>query len=206
MQEYGLLALVLTRQRSAQIYETAPRNRWLDGGSQLPPMRFDAYESARRERLRGGTVYAPTGPTRVSRVVGAWRNRRDAKVESLGGLALFAGLTGRELREVARLVDTVELPSGHTFIREGESGREFFVIAEGTVDVSQNGQPLAQLGAGGWVGEIALISAIPRTATVATRTPTTLFVATERGFRQLVDGWRSIAAQIDQGLAERAAA
>jgi CRP/FNR family transcriptional regulator, cyclic AMP receptor protein len=203
MQEYGLLALLLTRQRSAQTHGIQARNSWLDGGSQLPPLRLDAYEAARIERLRG-----PGGqeqPGRVSRLLGAVRGR-DTKIESLRGLALFSSLSDRELREVAQLVDTVVLPSGHTFIREGESGREFFVIAEGTVSVSQQGRPLAELGPGGWVGEIALMSAIPRTATVATRTPAKLFVATEIGFRQLVRGWQSVAAQIDQGLAERAAA
>ncbi len=203
MQQFGLLALELTRQRSAQVHGARPRASWVDGGSQFPPMRFDAYEAARAERLRGYRGQEQTAPSRLSRVVGAFRDRRDGKIESLRGLGIFSGLSNRELKEVAQLVETVELPADYTFIREGETGRAFFVIAEGTVQVSQNGRQLAEIGPGGWVGEIALLSATPRTATVATSTPARLFVTTERGFRQLVDGWRTVGRQIELGLAER---
>src|SRR5689334_3512664 len=164
MQQFGLVALELTRQRSAQQYGPGARERRIDVG---------------------GNAYEPTGPARWSRLAAAFRSRRDAKVESLRRLAIFSGLSDRDLKEVARLVDTVDLPAGSTFIREGASGREFFLIAAGTVRVSQNGQQIAQLGPGSWVGEIALMSATPRTATVATTTPAQLFVTTERGFRQL---------------------
>jgi CRP-like cAMP-binding protein len=72
--------------------------------------------------------------------------------------------------------------------------------------VSQNGHRLAELGSGEWVGEIALVLSSARTATVATRTPARLFVTTERGFRQLVDGWASVARQIERSLSERTSA
>jgi hypothetical protein len=204
--QLGLLLFELTRQRSAQLNDTRERNSWLDGGSQYPPLRFDSYEAARAERLRGQTEQEPRARARSLRTVGGFFNRRDVKIERLRRLAIFSGLSNRELAKVARLVDTVDLPAGYTFIRQGDRGREFFVIAKGAVRVSQNGHQLAELGSGGWVGEIALMSATPRTATVATSTPAQLFVATERGFRQLVEGWQSIARQIDHSLAERTSA
>jgi len=177
MQQFGLVALELTRQRSA----------WLHGPG-----------------LRDSRLGAPSpGTARRSRLMAAYRTRRDTKVESLRGLPIFSGLRDCDLKKVARLVDIVELPAGHTFIREGASGREFFVVATGSVRVSQNGRQLAQLGPGSWVGEIALMSATPRTATVTTSTPAQLFVTTERGFRQLVETWRSVAGRLEQGLAER---
>lgn len=202
----GLLLFELTRQRSAQLYGTQRRDNGQDGGSPYPPLRFAAYEAARAERLRGQKERKPTVRARLARTVGALFNRRDSKIEELRRLGIFSGLSNRELARVAMFVDSVDLPAGYTVIREGERGQEFFVIAEGTVSVSQNGHQLAQLGPGGWVGEIALMSGTPRTATVATRTPARLFVTSERGFRQLVEGWRSVARQIEQSLVERTSA
>ncbi len=178
--QLGLLMLELTRQRSAQVYGTHP----------------DRPTERRQPRRRARLLWAA--------VTGA--SRRDPKVEALRDLALFSGLSRRELAKVAKLVDRVDLPAGYTFIHEGESGREFFVIADGAVNVSQDGQPLAALGAGAWVGEIALMSDSARTATVATRTPTQLFVATERGFRELVTGWKSVARRLERSRAERTSA
>jgi hypothetical protein len=206
MQQFGLLLLELTRQRSAQRYGTPERSAWLDGGSQYPPLRLDWYEAARTERLHGQTQQRATARSRFARAVADLFTRRDSKIETLRRLGIFSGLSDRELRRVAMFVDSVDLPAGHTLIREGERGHEFFVIAEGTVSVSQNGRQLGELGPGGWVGEIALMADTPRTATVATRTPARVFVTTERGFRQLVEGWRSIARQIEQSLAERTSA
>jgi CRP-like cAMP-binding protein len=200
MQQFGLLALELTRQRSAHRYVTGARD-----GSPLPTLQLDEYELARQERLRAVEPQR-TAPTLRSRLAGSWRRRPDEKVETLRHLAIFSGLSHRDLQAVARLVDVVEVPANYTLIREGESAHEFFVVAEGSVRVSQNGRHLAELGSGSWLGEIALMSATPRTATVATRTPAKLFVTTDRGFRQLVGGWRSIASRLEQGLAERTGA
>jgi CRP/FNR family transcriptional regulator, cyclic AMP receptor protein len=185
--QLGLLMLELTRQRSAQVYGARPvvQHSRLSGAS------------AKRQKRSGRWL---------PRVSGGFFDRRDAKVETLRTLALFSGLSRRKLKKVAEIVDSVELPAGYTFVREGDAAREFFVIADGAVEVSQNGHRLAELGSGEWVGEIALVLSSARTATVATRTPTRLFVTTERGFRQLVDGWASIARQIERSLSERTSA
>jgi CRP/FNR family transcriptional regulator, cyclic AMP receptor protein len=206
MQQFGLLLLELTRQRSAQRYGTSEPSPWLDGGSQYPPLRLHGYESACAACLREQNERNASVRSRAGRAVAALLTRRDSKIETLRRLAIFSGLSDRELKSVAKFVDNVDLPAGHTLIREGERGREFFLIAEGTVSVSQNGRPLGEIGPGGWVGEIALMSDTPRTATVATSSPAHLFVTTERGFRQLVEGWRSVARQIEGTVAERTGA
>ena len=51
---------------------------------------------------------------------------------------------------------------------EGDFGREFLVLVQGRVQVEKDGQQLAVLSSGQWVGEISLLKRTPRTATVRT--------------------------------------
>ena len=71
--------------------------------------------------------------------------------------------------------------------KEGETGREFSVIIDGTVEVEAKGKHLATLGAGDFVGEIALLEQVPRMATVTVKTPVRFFILTREAFRHLVD-------------------
>jgi hypothetical protein len=89
----------------------------------------------------------------------------DQKLELLRRVPLFTGLGGRELEEVGRLADEVELPAGRVLTHEGRSADEFFVIVDGSVRIERGGVTVAQLGDGDFLGEIALIDGGPRTAT-----------------------------------------
>ena len=100
-------------------------------------------------------------------------------------------------------VRPVRLGDGATLIREGERGREFIVIAEGTVKVTRNGKELRELGAGEFIGEIALVADVPRTATVTATSPVRLLVVTDRAFRGLLEQMPSIAKKVLQSLGER---
>jgi CRP-like cAMP-binding protein len=73
---------------------------------------------------------------------------QDNKVESLKRAPLFAGLSRKELAQIARLADDVEVPAGTVLCTEGDPGREFFVLMEGKVDVARKGRRVATLGAG----------------------------------------------------------
>ena len=76
------------------------------------------------------------------------RLHKDAKIDLLKDVPLFAGCSKTELQRIASLADELDLGDGATLIREGERGREFIVIADGTVRVTRNGKPLRDLGAG----------------------------------------------------------
>ena len=108
-------------------------------------------------------------------------------MEALKRAPLFEGLSRKELVELARLTDDLEAPPGKVLCKEGETGREFFVIIDGTVEVEAKGKHLATLGAGDFVGEIALLEQVPRMATVTVKTPVRFFVLTREAFRHLVD-------------------
>jgi len=111
---------------------------------------------------------------------------KDPKREELRGIPLFASLPRPQFDLLVRNTDIVEVPAGTELIREGESGREFFAIAEGEVEISQEGRPIATEQAGDVFGELALLHGIPRTATVTTTAFSRLFVLDSRTFRSLL--------------------
>jgi len=130
---------------------------------------------------------------------------RNAKVELLKKVPLFAGCSKSELRELATTADEIDLRSGHVLTKEGRPGREFFVLVEGTARVTRNGKQIADLGAGDWFGEIALLTDAPRTATVTATSPVDVLVITDRGFRRVVESMPSIALKVLACVGERLA-
>ena len=131
------------------------------------------------------------------------RLHKDAKTELLRGVPLFAGCSKSELQQIAQLADELDVGEGATLIREGERGREFIVVAEGSVRVSRGGKTLRDLGAGDFIGEIALVVDRPRTATVTATSPVRLLVVTDRAFSRLLDQVPSISLKVMQSLGER---
>jgi CRP/FNR family cyclic AMP-dependent transcriptional regulator len=113
--------------------------------------------------------------------------RNDAKIQRLAGIPLFAGARPRELEAIARLCTEVSVPEGRTLCREGEAGHEFFVLEEGTVAVTVGGREVATLGAGEFFGELALLDAGPRNATVTARTPVRVLVVSRQEFTGLLE-------------------
>ena len=128
---------------------------------------------------------------------------KDAKTELLRNVPLFAGCSKAELQQVAQLADELDLAEGATLIREGERGREFIVVADGTVAVTRGGQTIRELGSGDFIGEIALVADVPRTATVTATSPVRLLVVTDRAFRGLLEQMPSLAKKVLQSLGER---
>ncbi len=79
---------------------------------------------------------------------------------------LLAGLERGELEQLARSFRERTFPAGSAVTREGEAGVGFFVIVEGTANVSVGGEPRGTLGPGDSFGELALIDEGPRAATI----------------------------------------
>ena len=129
--------------------------------------------------------------------------RRDAKVELLKKVPLFADCSKAELRELAKSADELDLREGTVLTREGRPGREFFVLIDGTVQVTQKGKKVAELKGGDWLGEIALLTDKPRTATVTASSPVDVLVITDRRFRNVVESMPSIAIKVLGRVSER---
>jgi CRP-like cAMP-binding protein len=128
---------------------------------------------------------------------------KDAKVELIGKAPLFADCSKRELRQIAGISDELDVPADTTLTKEGASGREFILIVEGAAEVHRRGRKVNTLGAGDFLGEIALITGTPRTATVTTTEPTHVLVLTSQAFRSLLRQVPSIQIKVLETLARR---
>ncbi len=128
--------------------------------------------------------------------------RRDTH-EHFRNMPMFADCSDAELDEIDRLADEVHVPTGRTVMRQGDLGQEFAVIVSGTVDIVRDDVVVAQLGPGDYFGEIALLEAIPRTASVVATSDLVLEVIDRRGFNTLLDDLPSISRSMLKGMAHR---
>jgi CRP/FNR family cyclic AMP-dependent transcriptional regulator len=131
------------------------------------------------------------------------RARQDVKVQALARSPLFEGLSRKDLGQLARMTDELDVQPGKVLCREGAVGREFFVIIDGEADVTRNGRRVATCGPGDFFGEIALLENVKRTATVTATTPLRIFVVTGRSFRSLLDDVPSVERKVLRALAHR---
>lgn len=133
----------------------------------------------------------------------ALRLRKDAKVKLLAKVPLLAGLSTAQLGRIATIADEIDLREGKVLTREGDRGREFFILLDGEVEVRRNGRKLATRGKGDFFGEVALVADVPRVATVTARTPVRALVIRDKEFRVLLASTPSIALAVLAAVAQR---
>ncbi|HEX5589710.1 MAG TPA: cyclic nucleotide-binding domain-containing protein [Candidatus Limnocylindrales bacterium] len=106
----------------------------------------------------------------------------------LRAIPIFAPLSAPSMERILGELSRVDVPAGAELIREGEPGDRFYVIAEGRVAVSRSGIPIREEGPGEYVGEIALLRDVPRTATVTALTPVRVIAIERERFLEAVTG------------------
>lgn len=127
----------------------------------------------------------------------------DQKLELLEQVPLFAGIGREGLEEIGRIVDEIDVPAGRALTHEGRHEGYFFVIVSGTVRIERGGQTINTIGAGDFLGEIALLDGGPRTATATTQSDTSLLTVTYQRFQQLLDASPRIRRAVLEEVGER---
>ena len=127
------------------------------------------------------------------------------QIALLRSLPLFAELPAPAIEGLAAALRPVELSAGNVLIRQGDPGDAYFAIAAGELDAEQDGQWLGRYGRGEGVGEIALLRAVPRTATVTAHTAATVYRLDRDLFLTAVLGHAPTRRQADQIAAVRLA-
>ena len=128
------------------------------------------------------------------------------EIALLRSLPLFAELPAPAIEGLAAALVPIHLPAGAVLIREGEPGDAYYAIAAGELDVWRDGRFLRRCGRGEGVGEIALLRAIPRTATVTAHTPATVYELDRDPFLTAVLGHAPTRRQADRIADTRLAA
>lgn len=121
---------------------------------------------------------------------------RKSHHEHLRQVPLFANLDTSELDAVGQTATELDYKSGYVLMREGERAHEMFVLVDGSVEVTQGGDHVADVGAGGFVGEMALLAHSSRNSTVTAKTAITVLHIDGREFGTLLRRVPTIAAKM----------
>jgi CRP-like cAMP-binding protein len=123
--------------------------------------------------------------------------------KSIAAVPMFEFCSAQELEELDRLVDEVTIPAGEPLIKEGDSGAEFFIVESGRCAVSVNGKQVAEIGPGGYFGELALIGEARRDAQVTAIENMDVIVIGRREFQTLLRKVPSLSMTLLEGMARR---
>ncbi len=127
-----------------------------------------------------------------------------ARVEDL---ELFAGCSKQQLRQIGALATPLHVPKGQILMREGTIGREFVIIGSGTATVSRRTAhgvaEVAEVGGGDFLGEIALLTGVPRTATATATTDLSVLVSSASEFRTMLRVAPSVAEKVRRASTAR---
>lgn len=116
---------------------------------------------------------------------------------------LFQSVSHRGLRAIVSAATEVDVPAGTVLVREGDHGRELYVILRGTAEVIRGGRRLRELTPGEFFGEMALIHPSPRTATVTARTDMRVMILDAREMEVVLDKERAVAQRLLEAMAQR---
>jgi MFS family permease len=106
----------------------------------------------------------------------------------LASVPIFAPLPGGSLEHIAARLVPLRIDPGEIVIREGDEGDRFYIVAEGTLQVTQDSVAISELETGEYFGEIALLRDVARTATVTATTSAVLYALDRHEFLAAVTG------------------
>ena len=127
----------------------------------------------------------------------------EARVRFLRGVTVFRDIPEEDLLQVARIAEEFDVEDGRRFMREGDIGRELFVVTDGYVLIERQGRMLAELGPGEVIGEMAVLDEQPRSADAVARGSARILRVKADALRSLFEVQASLAKGIAQTLSRR---
>ena len=131
----------------------------------------------------------------------------DQEVELLRNIPLFAKVDPAKLKLLAFASERAVFAPGETLFHQGDPGDAAYIIMEGEAEVLINGPSgpiaVATIGKNDFVGEIAILCDVPRTATIRSRTALTTLRITKDLFLQMLMDFPAIAIELTRVLAQR---
>ncbi len=116
---------------------------------------------------------------------------------------LFSSCSSKDLERIAKAGDRVTFAKGVMMMKQGDSGREAFIILSGKATVKRSGKKVAALGTGTVVGELSLFDHGPRTATVICDTECQVLVISRGSFLRVIDKVPALSHKLFGALALR---
>lgn len=131
------------------------------------------------------------------------RGGKDNKLDQLAQVRLFSACNKKELALIGKASDEIRVPAGKVLCEQGKPGFEFYLILEGEATVRRNNKKVATLGPGGSFGELALLTRMPRNATVEAATDMNVLILGQREFSGLLDEVPGMAHKLLSSMAQR---
>ena len=128
---------------------------------------------------------------------------RSEHISRLGDLELFSGCSKKDLQNIAKSSDEVDVNAGTTIVEQGDMGTEAYVVLSGEATVRRNGRKIATLSAGDAIGELSLLDRGPRTAYVEAATDMRLLKIDAKAFAKLLKETPSLSGKLLAALAGR---
>lgn len=131
----------------------------------------------------------------------------DADTQALRAIPLFRGVDDQKLRLLAFLSERMRFDEGENLVEQGDYGDTAYIILEGNADVlissAAGEQCVASVSKNDFVGEIAILIDVPRTATVRAVTPITALSISKEHFFKMLSNFPDMAVEVMRALAHR---
>ena len=125
------------------------------------------------------------------------------RVEILEDVPLFAGVSKRHLRHLAKLSRVEVFEADQDMVTEGQPSTAAFVIVAGSAVVRRKGRKVAEVTANDLVGELGLLIDRPRHATVRTTTPVEAIALDRKGLKAAVEEFPALGWHLLETVADR---
>ncbi len=116
---------------------------------------------------------------------------------------LFSSCSSKDLEKIAKAGERITFEKGEILTKQGDPGKEAFIILSGKATVKRSGKKVATISTGSVVGELSLLDHGPRTATVTCETECQVLVISRGNFLRVIDKVPALTHKLFAALATR---